>query len=492
MIESEKLQNKGPFLGTRHVQALLLFLCFVVNFIDRLKTSVAILAMTDGDSSNASFEEFDWDKTQKGYILSSFYWGMILTQFIGSFMCRKFGAKITILISTLGSALLTLITPVLIPLGGWQAYTIISIIQGMFQGLFTPCIHDHIAKWAPVEERIRLGAFAHSGIEMGTILAMGVPGFIAQSSWGWPGISYVSGGISVAWCILWVIFADNSPSNSRFISLEEKQFILTSQQKSDDEQKKIPIPWKAILTSVPFLSLIVIESAQALGFKTIQNEIPSYFHGILNLDIKSNSLFSALLYLVMFAMTNLCLFLSDYIMNKKIMSLTALRRTVSTISTWIPAVTLILVGFLDEQQKTLAIVLMTATVGVNGGEVIGSGLNAIDLSSNHAATLIGITTTAMSVIYMVTPLFVGLIVGDGTERTEWQIVFAITALVLFFANLQYIFLGKTSTQPWDDENFMLNKNKSEIGQENGEKQTAKEEPRESYINHGYSYSIQDT
>lgn len=435
----------------------MLFLCFVVNFIDRLRTAVAVVAMTSAEASATSIPEYDWDKREKSYIQSSFYWGLILTQVPGSFLCRKFGAKITMFISTFGSAVLSVITPVCIPFGGWQIYAAITMVQGMFQGFFTPCIHEHIAKWSPIEERNRLGAFAHTGIEMGTIIAMGMPGFIAQSSMGWPGISYVSGGLSLAWCVAWIIFADNDPSSSRFISLEEKTFILSSQQKVDQERKKLPIPWKALLTSVPFLTLVVAQSAQAWGFKTIQGEIPSYLAGVLRMDLKSNSFFSALPYLVMFTMTYVYLIVADILLNKVGMTLTTIRRTINTISMWVPAALLVGVGFLGESQKTLAIVVMTITVGINGGDTIGAALNAIDLSPNHAATLIGIINTAMSAVYLVTPLVVGVIVGDGTKRSEWQIVFLITSCILFFGNLLYILCGTTDTQKWDHEEFLMNK-----------------------------------
>ncbi|XP_055920693.1 putative inorganic phosphate cotransporter [Eupeodes corollae] len=499
MTENIEIQNKGPTLGVRHVQTLLLFLCFVVNIIDRLKISVAVFAMTEGASSNSSFQAFDWDKTEKGYIIAGMYWGTLLTQFAGSVMCRWLGAKNTILISTLGSAITSLLTPSLIPLGGWQMYTCIAIVQGMFQGLFTPCIHDQIAKWAPFEERTRLGAFSYSGIEMGTILAMGVPGLIAESSWGWPGISYVAAGISIAWCVLWMIFADNSPTTSRFIGSDEKEFILASHLKNDGQNKKIPIPWKAICTSVPFMSLIGIECAQALGFKTMQNEIPSYLHGILKMDIKSNSFFSALAFSSRFIMTNVCIVFGDVVIKKNIMSLKTLRRTVSTISTWFPAACLCLIGFLDEHQKTLAIVLMTSTVGINGGKTIGSALNPIDLSSNHAATLTGIVRTASSVVFMLTPMFVATIVSVGTDRSEWQKVFAITALVLFFGNLQYIILGRTDSQPWNDEHFgqtiLESKIDQNLGSENTQEQalsgsaTEKGQQNDGYLNTEYEYPV---
>ncbi|XP_055918861.1 putative inorganic phosphate cotransporter isoform X2 [Eupeodes corollae] len=447
----------GPVLGVRHVQVLLLFLCIVVNYMGRLNVSVAVVAMTNAKTTNPNYDEYSWNEKQKSYILSSFYWGYILTQFPGSYMCRKCGAKFTMFISTLGSAFLSFITPICMPLGdgeGWQVYCGIRVVQGLFQGLFYSCIHEHLAKWSPVEERTRLGALCHTGMEIGTILAMGVTGLIAQSSLGWPGISYISGGLGLVWCAVWLLFADNTPTTSKFISSEELRYILDSQLRDDSVHKKITIPWKAIFTSVPFFSLMVVRSAEAWGYSTIQAEIPSYLRGVLDMDIKINAFFSALPFLAMFIISYIYLIATDILLKKDIFTLATLRKTINSIAMWIPSATLVAVGFLDETQKILAIVLMTLTVGFNGGVTIGSGLNTIDLSSNHAVILIGIINTVVSCVSLVTPLSVGIIVTDATDRSQWQIIFIISAVMFFLGNLQFIFLGTTETQVWNHENFL--------------------------------------
>lgn len=449
--------TKGPVLGIRHIQVLLLCLCIVVNYMSRLNVSVAIVAMTHAESTNPNYDEYSWNAKQKSYILSSFYWGYILTQFPGSYMCRKCGAKFTMFISTLGSSFFSFITPICMPLGdgeGWQIYCIIRVLQGLFQGLFYPCILEHLAKWAPIEERTRLGALCHTGMEIGTILSMAVTGLIAQSSLGWPGISYVSGGLGLIWCALWLLLADNTPSTSKLISSKELKYILSSQQKDDSVHKKISIPWKAIFTSVPFFSLMIVRSAESWGYSTIQAEIPSYLQGVLNMDIKINAFFSALPFLAMFILSYIYLISADVLVKKKIVTLAILRKTINSIAMWVPAVTLIAVGYLDETQKILAIILMTLTIGFNAGVTIGSGLNTIDLSSNHTGILIGIINTVVSCVSLVTPLFVGVVVTDATDRFQWKVIFMISAVVFFLGNLQFIFFGTSKTQVWNHENYL--------------------------------------
>ncbi|XP_065369045.1 putative inorganic phosphate cotransporter [Calliphora vicina] len=453
---------KGPTLGQRHVQVFLMFLCITVNYIVKYNAGVSVVAMTNAETTNPNFPEYEWTEMQKSYILSSFFWGYFVTQFPGGFLCKRFGAKLIMFVSTFGSAGVAVLIPLTVDWGGWQVYCGIRMIQGLFQGLLFPCVHAHLAAWCPVNERNRLGALANTGIECGALLAMFLSGIVAASTIGWPGISYMSCGIGIFWCALWLMFAANSPNESKLISEAERSYIENSKNALKEHDvnaapKSIPVPWKAILSSWPVWALLVARSANSWGFSTLQAEIPSYMNAVLGMDMKNNALYSALPYFAMFCMSYVYLIAADILLNRQILTLNAVRKIFNSLSAWIPAIGLILVGFVDKDQKTLAIVLMTANVGVNAGSTIGSALNTIDLSPNHAGILMGIVNTPANVVPILTPLLVGLIVEDETDRIEWQIVFAISAAVFALANLFYIVFGSTKLQPWDDENFLLSK-----------------------------------
>ncbi|XP_017478656.1 PREDICTED: putative inorganic phosphate cotransporter [Rhagoletis zephyria] len=451
--------EKGPCFGMRHLQTLLLFFNIMVVYFSRLNVAVSVVAMTNANTTNPNFPEYNWNEKHKSYIISSFYWGYVFTQLPGGYVSRLFGSKVVMLTTTLCSAICSLLTPYLISWGGWQAYCGIRIIMGLSQGAMFPAIHQHLGMWSPKSERTLLGTLSHSGAEIGIIMAMGVSGLIAASSLGWPGISYISGGACIAWCLIWQIFAYNNAPSARFITPEECQYIEADLKREDKfHDKEIPVPWLAIFTSVPFLSLILVRCAQAWGLNTLQAHIPSYFAGVLNMNIKSNALFSALPYMAMCILTYVNLFTADFILSKQLVTLTVLRKVVNTIALWVPAAMLIGIGFLDEEQKTLAIVLITLSVGINGGATVGSTLNTIDLSSNHAGVLMGITNTIANFVPLVTPLLVGIIVTDEKNRSLWQIVFIIAAAIFFVGNLIFVLGGSAETQPWDVPDFLTRHN----------------------------------
>ncbi|XP_011178086.2 putative inorganic phosphate cotransporter [Zeugodacus cucurbitae] len=451
--------DKGPRFGVRHVQTLLLFFNIVAVSISRLNISVAVVAMTNAESTNPNFQEFDWTEQQKSYIISSFYWGYVVTQFPGGYLSRRFGAKIVMSIGVFGSSVCSLLTPFLVPWGGWQIYCVIRILQGLCQAALFPAIHEHIAKWSPPQERNLLGALTYSGVDCGTVLAMLVSGMIASSAIGWPGISYISASIGFVWCVFWQIFAANNPPKSRFITKAECEYIESSMKREDDfHERKIPVPWLAMFTSVPFLALLFVRCAETWGFSTVQTQVPSYFNGVFNMNIKSNALCSALPYIARWIMSYTYLFFGNMAVAKNWLSLTAVRKIANTMALWLPAFLMIGIGFLDDTNKSWAIALMTLNVGFNGGITIGCVLSTIDVSPNHAGVVMGIVNTLANVVSLLTPLVVGFIVTDAHNRAEWQVVFIIAASVFFVGNLIYIIYGTAEAQPWDAPDYLLRNN----------------------------------
>lgn len=52
------------------------------------------------------------------------------------------------------------------------AMVVIRIMQGLFEGVTFPCIHDVWLYWAPISERSRMASIAYAGMYIGTVLTM--------------------------------------------------------------------------------------------------------------------------------------------------------------------------------------------------------------------------------------------------------------------------------------------------------------------------------
>lgn len=57
-------------------------------------------------------ERYDWSQELQGLILSSFYWGYILTHVPGGLLSTKVGGKYTLLLGVVIATVFTLFTPI--------------------------------------------------------------------------------------------------------------------------------------------------------------------------------------------------------------------------------------------------------------------------------------------------------------------------------------------------------------------------------------------
>src|SRR6476619_6092682 len=93
----ENMYNKK----TKTIVLTLLFLTWVVNYLDKNSMSVALISIT---------KEFHLTPTQGGMIISSFFLAYALMQLIGGWLTDKYGSKKIILISLLVWSVFTIIT----------------------------------------------------------------------------------------------------------------------------------------------------------------------------------------------------------------------------------------------------------------------------------------------------------------------------------------------------------------------------------------------
>lgn len=70
--------------GARHWQAILLFVGMMINYFQRVNISAAIVPMTQ---STAGAPFYNWDTSDKSLILSSFFWGYVVSQVPAGELC---------------------------------------------------------------------------------------------------------------------------------------------------------------------------------------------------------------------------------------------------------------------------------------------------------------------------------------------------------------------------------------------------------------------
>ena len=57
---------------------------------------------------------------------------------------------------------------------------------------------------------------------------------------GWEAVFYAHGGIAAIWCVLWAVFVTDSPDDHPWISIEERNYILSSKKAGG---RKVSFRW---------------------------------------------------------------------------------------------------------------------------------------------------------------------------------------------------------------------------------------------------------
>ncbi|XP_050434326.1 putative inorganic phosphate cotransporter isoform X2 [Adelges cooleyi] len=450
--------NCVPFLGFRHLQSFLLFLCIFTGYLLRVNLTVAIVAMsplvnsTDYTRSKTyHIPIFDWSSKTRSTLLGSFFMGYLLGNFPASVLGCYYNNKMLLAGSTAVTAALAAVTPITLLTFGTPAMAAVRFAQGLSQSFLFPMCHGIMARWSPPNERGRLVGFVMSGIQCGTMVTLAGSGLLASSPVGWPSIFYVTGAVGLVWTVLWLVLGAESPqSGHQFLGQAEAHYI--NDQLKDVVSKRIQndkTPWRCIFTSKPVWALALAHSGYNWGFWLLLTQMPTYLNTVLGLDIKKDGMLSALPYLTTFLLQFPVCYVADFLNSRECTTLTTSRKMWNTVSMWGGAAGLVTLGYLNDTTE-MAIVFYVFVVAIGCTGSVGFKVNHMDLASNYAGLLMGISNAMASIGGLTAPTLVGFVVHDLTSVVEWRIVFFIGATVMFVCNLVFILYGSAVTQQWNN------------------------------------------
>uniref|UniRef100_H2ZGX8 Sialin n=1 Tax=Ciona savignyi TaxID=51511 RepID=H2ZGX8_CIOSA len=452
-------------LSTRFSLAYLAFFGFMNVYALRVNLSVAILSMVNStymashNNSNISGDvcpsshahktletgEFNWDAHKRSLVLGAFFYGYILTQLPGGYLASRFGGKWLFGGGVLCTSVLTLLTPVAARTS-FALLIVVRVLEGIGEGVTFPAMHAMWGSWAPPVDRSRLVSVTYAGSQFGTVVAQPISGILCASTFlgGWPSVFYVFGSLGVLWCIVWFIFAHSTPDKHPRISPAELHFIQSNVEPKDEV---LSVPWWEIATSKRVWAISIAHFCNNWGFYTLLTCLPTYLKDVLKFDIQQDGFMSALPYLVMWITINLFGLLADYLRQHNILNTTQTRKTMNAIAFIGPAIFLVATGY--GCNKAAAISMICLATAFSGAAFSGFNTNHVDIGSRYAGILMGITNTWATIPGFAGPAVVGLLTEHNPGKSQWQIVFYISAAVYLFGVVAYTLLGTGKEQPWN-------------------------------------------
>ncbi|KAF5284355.1 hypothetical protein FQR65_LT13572 [Abscondita terminalis] len=484
MLTGWRLQLSKCFLiPQRYIVAIMGFLAILNAYTMRIALSIAITEMVLPNNKTSSEAEggcdapgnatqkpptnldglFDWDEKTQGLILSSFYWGYVITHMPGGILAEKFGGKYTLGLGILSTAIFTLVTPVVARAGDWKWLCFLRVCVGLGEGTTFPALNALLAKWVPVSERSRLGSLSFAGSLLGTVLGNSVSGVLIKETGNWDSVFYLFGGLGAGWFLVWTLIGYSDPESHPFISDKEKQFL--QKELANVSHENNDIPWKSIWTSVPLWALIAAQIGHDWGFFTMVTDLPKYMKDVLKFEIDENGFYSSLPYIVMWLVSLAGGWICDWLIHKNYMSITVARKFFTTVASIGPGVFIVGAGY-SGCNRYLAVALFTIGMGLMGTFYCGMKVNALDLSPNFAGTLMAIVNGIGAISGIITPYLVGALTTDHTLE-QWRLVFWITLAVLIITNIIYVIFASGNVQRWnslDDNTIVMYGQRSEVAQ----------------------------
>lgn len=458
------VQKAPACCSSRYALALLSSYGFFVVYSLRVNLSVAMVDMlnsTHQSTVNHSGTEcpghadpavrkhnhtasvYNWDSETQGWILSSFFYGYIVTQVPGGYLAGRFGPKWLMGLGILGTVIFTLLTPVAADLGAGYLIAV-RVLEGIGEGVTFPAMYTMWAAWAPPLERSRLLTISYIGAQLGTVISLPVSGEIIYYL-DWTYVFYIFGAVGLVWFILWALLVFDSPNTHPRISEEERLYI-TSSLKNELSTSASNIPWRAIVTSTPLLAIVVAHFSYNWTFYTLLTLLPTYMNDILGFSIQQNGFLSALPYMGCAVVAVLSGQIADYLRETCKYRTVVVRKAFSLIGMIGPAVFLVAAGFTG-CNYTLAVTFLTISSSLGGVSASGFNINHLDIAPSYAGILLGITNTFATIPGMVGPVIARALTQQKTFE-EWQIVFYIAAAINLFGAIFYTVFGRGTVQSW--------------------------------------------
>ncbi|CAL9769092.1 unnamed protein product [Musa acuminata subsp. burmannicoides] len=413
----------------RYAIILLTFICTSVCYIERIGFSIAYTAAADAIGVNQS---------SKGLILSTFYYGYVVSQVPGGWAAQYIGGRRVLLLSFV----LWSLTCALVPLDANRMYIMVlsRLLVGVAQGFIFPSIHTILAQWVPPHERSRSVSLTTSGMYLGAAGGMLLlPSLVKYG--GAQSVFLVEASLGVTWSVMWFRFASD-PLRSEHPKAIAAGFGDSMLPVSTLKEKRIPsagsirslgkIPWKRMIFSLPVWAIVVNNFTFHYALYVLMNWLPTYFELGLQLSLQEMGSSKMMPYLNMFIFSNIGGVLADYLITRRIFSVTKTRKLLNTVGFIVSALALMALPSFRNSRGT--VLCSSVSLGFLALGRAGFAVNHMDVAPRYAGIVMGISNTAGTLAGIVGVGLTGRILEaakkddvDLSSSESWRSVFFIPA-----------------------------------------------------------------
>ncbi|XP_031574047.1 solute carrier family 17 member 9-like [Actinia tenebrosa] len=382
-------------------------------------------------------EELNWDKRESGLVLSSFFWGYLITQIPGGFLSDVYGAEKLVMWAIIGCSVTTMVIPIVTS----SALSILSfasplalvvavrVCLGCSQGIFYPATYSIIGKCLPISERSSGGALALAGGPLGSLI-MGSLGSLMLVHLGWRMVFIIFGLAGLVWTLVWYYyFLNQNPAVIDMSSSIREKSVLSKHHKTDTI-----VPWGVLMWEPAVWAVVLVHFCHNCMYFNLISWLPTYFHE--NFPQAKGWIFNVLPYIANLVGKIVGGKVADKMIQKGF-SVSFTRKCLETVGTSVSSLILLTSSYATGFWQ--ALFCMSLTLGLSALTTSGSLCNIQDLSPTFAGSISGVVFCVGAIPGILGVYATGYILH---LTNSWKAVFQLTSLICISGNLVYIMLGK--------------------------------------------------
>lgn len=288
----------------------LIFVCVVINYMDRTNIAVAATAITD---------DLELTPVQLGILFSAFGWTYAAFQIPGGILVDKIAPRIIYSFCLITWSLMTLLQGVA---RGFSGLFGLRLAIGVFEAPSYPINNRVVTSWFPDNERATAIAVYTSGQFLGLALLTPLLTTI-QYYLGWRGLFVITGLVGIIWGFVWYRFYRN-PLDHHKVNEDELKYIekgggLIHTGSKNNAENKPNFEWNNLKKVFRYRKLWGIYLGQFAVNSTLWfflTWFPTYLVKYRGLDFLKSGYLASAPFLAAFAGLISSGFLSDYLLRK--------------------------------------------------------------------------------------------------------------------------------------------------------------------------------
>lgn len=256
-------------------------LMYTIAFIDRNNVSFAYSGME---------KALGFGATISGLVGGLFFVGYLFLQIPGGHIASRMSAKKFVFWTLIIWGIIAFCTGFVQNLA--ELLTL-RFVLGVCEGGVWPATLVLLAKWFPLNERARANSYWMMCIPLASIIMSPLSGWILHVS-NWRYLFFIEGALPWVWALIWWVFMNDEPSQAKWLSEAERNYILTSLEKDRESVGAEESSYRKAFSDGRVWVMVLFYFLMQIGFYGFSLWLPTLVKSIAHSGNVGTGLLSAL------------------------------------------------------------------------------------------------------------------------------------------------------------------------------------------------------